>query len=164
MPRFWLGSTKTTPNRSSDISMLQSPAFEHFVEAQEPLWEQVVKELRAGRKTSHWMWFIFPQHVDLGRSQMARRFGLASIGEAKAYLQHPVLGPRLIEAAELVLAIKERTAFGVFGSPDDLKLRSSMTLFQAAEPQPSVFEKVLTQYFSSQRDARTLELIGWDKG
>jgi len=139
--------------------MAHPPDLEHFVAAQEPVWEQVLQELKAGRKASHWMWFIFPQHVELGRSQMARRFGLASLAEAQAYLAHPVLGPRLREAAELVNAVKGKTAFEIFGSPDDLKLRSSMTLFHAAGPAVPVFGQVLTKYFGGRPDGRTLELL-----
>jgi len=139
--------------------MTHPPDLEHFVAAQEPVWEQVLQELKAGRKVSHWMWFIFPQHVELGRSQMARRFGLASLGEAQAYLAHPVLGPRLREAAELVQAVKGKTAFEIFSSPDDMKLRSSMTLFHAVDAATPVFGQVLTKYFGGRPDERTLELL-----
>jgi uncharacterized protein (DUF1810 family) len=140
--------------------MSQSQGLERFVEAQAPVWTDVLAELRAGRKTSHWMWFVFPQHVDLGRSQMARRFGLASRSKAKAYLAHDVLGPRLIECSQLVHDTKSRTAFEIFGSTDNLKLRSSMTLFQAAAPEQPVFEQVLVKFFGGQGDVRTLELLG----
>ena len=134
-------------------------AFAHFVEAQEPVWAQVRDELRAGHKTSHWMWFVFPQHVALGRSGMARRFGLASRNEAQAYAAHPLLGPRLLQATGLVLAVQGRSAHAIFGSPDDLKLRSSMTLFQAAVPQQPGFAAVLARYYGGQPDAQTLALL-----
>ena len=131
----------------------------HFVAAQAPVWPQVQAELRAGRKTSHWMWFIFPQHVALGQSQMARRFGLASLAQAQAYAAHPVLGPRLLHATALVLAVPGRSAHDIFGSPDDLKLRSSMTLFQAAAPEQAVFGQVLDRYYGGQADEKTLALL-----
>ncbi|MFT3718465.1 DUF1810 domain-containing protein [Pseudorhodoferax sp.] len=134
--------------------------FHHFVQAQAPVWPQVLAELRAGRKTSHWMWFVFPQHVALGRSAMARRFGLASREEAAAYLAHPLLGPRLVEAAALVLqAAQDRSAHDIFGAPDDLKLRSCMTLFQAAAPAEPVFGQVLARCYGGQADAATLALL-----
>jgi uncharacterized protein (DUF1810 family) len=133
--------------------------FQYFVDAQSPLWEQVLQELKAGRKESHWMWFIFPQHVELGRSQMSRRFGLASLAEAQAYLAHPILGPRLREASELVHSVKGKTAFEIFSSPDDMKLRSSMTLFDAADASTPEFGQVLAKYFGGHADERTLELL-----
>lgn len=133
--------------------------FAHFTEAQAAVWPQVCAELQAGRKTSHWMWFVFPQHVALGRSSMARRFGLASLAEARGYAAHPVLGPRLLEATGLVLAVQGRSAHDVFGSPDDLKLRSCMTLFEAAAPQHVVFRAVLDRYYGGEADAATLALL-----
>ena len=133
--------------------------FAHFVQAQEPVWAQVCAELRAGHKSSHWMWFVFPQHVALGRSSMARRFGLASLAEAQAYAAHPVLGPRLTEATRLVLGVQGRSAHAIFGSPDDLKLRSCMTLFQAAVPEQPEFGEVLARYYGGQPDTQTLALL-----
>jgi uncharacterized protein (DUF1810 family) len=133
--------------------------FAHFVQAQEPVWAQVCAELRAGHKSSHWMWFVFPQHVALGRSSMARRFGLASLAEAQAYAAHPVLGPRLTEAIRLVLGVQGRSAHAIFGSPDDLKLRSCMTLFQAAAPEQPEFGEVLARYYGGQPDTQTLALL-----
>lgn len=133
--------------------------FTHFLQAQEPVWAQVCAELQAGHKTSHWMWFIFPQHVALGRSSMARRFGLASLAEAQAYAAHPVLGPRLLQASGLVLAVQGRSAQAIFGTPDDLKLRSCMTLFQAAVPQQPEFGAVLARYYGGQPDMQTLALL-----
>ena len=139
--------------------MAHPPDLEHFVAAQEHVWEQVLQELKAGRKETHWMWFIFPQHVELGRSQMARRFGLASLAEAQAYLAHPTLGLRLREASELVNAVKGKTAFEIFSSPDDMKLRSSVTLFHVADGGVPVFGEVLTKYFAGRVDERTVELL-----
>jgi uncharacterized protein (DUF1810 family) len=133
--------------------------FAHFVQAQEPVWAQVCAELRAGHKSSHWMWFVFPQHVALGRSSMARRFGLAALAEAQAYAAHPVLGPRLLDVTRLVLAVQGRSAHAIFGSPDDLKLRSCMTLFQAAVPLQPEFGAVLARYYGGQPDMQTLALL-----
>lgn len=133
--------------------------FAHFLDAQEPVWLQVCAELQAGHKTSHWMWFVFPQHVALGRSSMARRFGLASLAQAQAYAAHPVLGTRLLQATGLVLAVQGRSAHAIFGTPDDLKLRSCMTLFQAAVPVQAEFGAVLARYYGGQPDAQTLALL-----
>ncbi|WP_326541797.1 DUF1810 domain-containing protein [Pseudorhodoferax sp.] len=134
-------------------------AFAHFVDAQAPVWAQVQAELHAGRKTSHWMWFVFPQHVALGRSTMARRFGLASLAQAQAYAAHPVLGTRLRQATALVLAVQGRSAHAIFGSPDDLKLRSCMTLFQAAVPDEPLFGQVLARHYGGVPDPATLALL-----
>lgn len=136
-----------------------SPDLTHFLDAQAPVWPQVQAELRAGRKTSHWMWFIFPQHVALGRSSMARHFGLASLDAARAYAAHPVLGARLREATALVLAVPGGSAYAIFGSPDDLKLRSCMTLFQAAVPDEPLFGQLLQRYYGGVPDAATLALL-----
>jgi uncharacterized protein (DUF1810 family) len=130
-----------------------------FVQAQEPVYEQVLAELRDGHKRSHWMWFIFPQLAGLGHSAMARHFAIASLQEAQAYLAHPVLGARLRECARLVLAVQERSVHGIFGSPDDLKFRSSMTLFSRAGPAEPVFEQCLLKYFGGQGDPQTLALL-----
>ena len=133
--------------------------LQHFVAAQDPLYADVLAELRAGRKRTHWMWFVFPQHVALGRSAVAARYGLTSKAEAAAYWEHAVLGARLDECCRLVLAAEQRTANQIFGSPDDLKLRSSMTLFAATLPQQPVFQQVLQRYYGSEHDARTLALL-----
>jgi uncharacterized protein (DUF1810 family) len=134
--------------------------LERFVAAQEGVYPAVVAELRAGRKTGHWMWFVFPQVAGLGSSSTARAYAVSGLDEARAYLAHPVLGPRLREAAELAAAVQGRTASEVFGYPDDLKLRSSMTLFARAAPQDPVFTAVLDRYFGGDPDPRTLELLG----
>lgn len=131
-----------------------------FVTAQEPVYDAVVRELAAGRKSSHWMWFIFPQLRGLGRSSTATFYGIASAAEALAYWRHPLLGARLLECCSVLLRIKGKTALEVLGSPDDMKLRSSMTLFERAAPDATVFAQVLELYFDGQRDSRTLELVG----
>jgi uncharacterized protein (DUF1810 family) len=131
-----------------------------FVQAQETSYSQALSELQRGRKSSHWMWFIFPQHDGLGSSAMAKRYAIRSLEEAEAYLHHPVLGPRLLECAQAVLAVDGRSAFEVFGSPDDMKLRSSATLFACASPAGSVFERLLDKYFRGERDERTAQLLG----
>jgi uncharacterized protein (DUF1810 family) len=133
--------------------------LERFVAAQEPVWDRVRAELARGRKASHWMWFVFPQLAGLGSSSTARAYAVSGLDEAQAYLAHPVLGPRLREAAELAAAVEARTASEVFGYPDDLKLRSSMTLFARAAPQDPVFTAVLDRYFGGDPDPRTLELL-----
>ncbi len=133
--------------------------FEHFVQAQDRTYAHVLSELEAGRKHSHWMWFIFPQLTALGRSETAKRFGIADLGEARAYLAHPVLGPRLIECSEAVLRIKGRSAQDIFRSPDDIKLRSSMTLFGRASGGEGPFRAVLEQYYGAEEDPATLKLL-----
>jgi uncharacterized protein (DUF1810 family) len=130
--------------------------LERFVKAQAGVYEQVVSELRAGRKRSHWMWFVFPQLAGLGYSAMAQRYAVSSLGEARAYLEHPVLGARLRECSALVLAVPGKTAHEIFGSPDDLKFHSSMTLFHRAAPAEPVFGECLRTYFAGREDALTL--------
>ena len=133
--------------------------LERFVTAQNPVWDQVQAELRRGRKSSHWMWFVFPQLAGLGSSPTARAYALSGLDEARAYLAHPVLGPRLREAAQLAVAVPGRTASEVFCYPDDLKLRSSMTLFARAAPDDAVFADVLDRYFDGAPDPRTVDLL-----
>ncbi|OEO30341.1 calpastatin [Devosia insulae DS-56] len=134
--------------------------FEHFVTAQEPVYAQVLAELRAGRKQTHWMWFIFPQLRALGRSATALRFGIADLEEARAYLAHPLLGARLVECAGIVGGIAGKSAHEIFGSPDDVKLRSSMTLFAHAAEDAAPFRRVLERYYDGVEDAVTVGLIG----
>lgn len=136
------------------------PGLERFVDAQTAVYDQVRSELTAGRKSSHWMWFVFPQLRGLGRSSIAQLYGIADLSEAQALLGHPVLGPRLVECARLVLAVRGRTVHQIFGWPDDLKLRSCMTLFELAAPEESVFGEVLDRYYGGVRDQATLDLIG----
>lgn len=131
-----------------------------FVAAQDAVYDRVRQELAAGRKRSHWMWFIFPQLAGLGHSGMARRYALASREEARRYWEHPVLGPRLKECTQLVLECGEKDAHRIFGSPDDLKFRSSMTLFALAVPEEPLFQTALEQFYGGQPDPRTLDLLG----
>jgi uncharacterized protein (DUF1810 family) len=133
--------------------------LQRFVDAQNPVFEQVCSELRAGRKTSHWMWFIFPQITGLGHSVTAKQFSISSREEAQAYLRHPVLGVRLRICAQLVNAVEGRSANQIFGYPDDLKFRSSMTLFAKAAPEEPVFEEALRKYYEGEEDPFTLQRV-----
>jgi uncharacterized protein (DUF1810 family) len=130
-----------------------------FVTAQEDAYDDAIDELRRGRKRSHWMWFVFPQVAGLGSSYAAQRFAISSLDEARAYLQHPVLGPRLHECAEAMLGNTEVTARQVLGDIDAMKLRSSMTLFQLAAPQESVFARVIDRFFEGAPDAETIRRL-----
>jgi len=130
-----------------------------FLQAQEGVYADALAELRAGRKTSHWMWFVFPQIDGLGRSQTARFFAVKSLAEARAYLAHPVLGKRLRQCTAAVLGVAGRTASEIFGSPDDIKFRSSMTLFERAAPDCDLFPDALDRFFEGRRDRLTLELL-----
>ncbi|AZH25672.1 DUF1810 domain-containing protein [Haloplanus aerogenes] len=134
--------------------------LERFVEAQDPVIDEVKRELRSGRKRTHWMWFVFPQMAGLGRSEMSRRYAISSRDEAEAYLRHAILGPRLRDCTEIVNAVDGRSATEIFGSPDDLKFRSSMTLFDAVADDPTPFSTALQQYYDGDPDPKTLELLG----
>jgi uncharacterized protein (DUF1810 family) len=136
--------------------------LERFVVAQAPVYERVRAELAAGAKASHWMWFIFPQLRGLGRSAMAEHFGLVGRAEAEAYLAHPVLGVRLRECTRLVLDVRNRTVHEIFGSPDDLKFRSSMTLFATVAPEEPQFRQALDRSFGSRPDTLTEQMLGGD--
>jgi uncharacterized protein (DUF1810 family) len=134
--------------------------LDRFVAAQDSVYEGVIGELRRGRKTGHWMWFIFPQLSGLGRSEMSRYYAIASLHEGRAYLEHPVLGARLRECANAVLALPAgRSAEDIFGSVDAVKLRSSMTLFQRAAPDDPLFRQVLERFFHSVPDEATDALL-----
>ena len=135
------------------------PVLDRFLQAQEPVWPRVLAELRAGQKRTHWMWFVFPQIKGLGHSDMALRYAIQSLAEAQAYLAHPVLAARLRECCQILLGLEASSALAVFGTPDDLKLRSCMTLFAEASAPGSVFDAVLQKYFGGQKDERTLELL-----
>ena len=130
-----------------------------FLDAQHESYAIALGEIRGGRKQSHWMWFIFPQIDGLGSSPTARHYAIKSRDEAAAYLRHPLLGARLLECAQAALSVHRRSARDIFGSPDDLKLRSSATLFAAVAPKRSVFERLLERYFKGQPDQRTLDLL-----
>jgi uncharacterized protein (DUF1810 family) len=134
--------------------------LDRFVMAQEPIIDRVRGELKRGRKESHWMWFVFPQIAGLGRSDMARHYALASLDEASAYLGHEVLGPRLLECTRLVNAIAGRSAHQIFGSPDDMKFRSSMTLFAHVPGANPDFSAALARYFGGVEDDATLSRLG----
>ena len=133
--------------------------LERFVSAQRPVYGTVLAELRAGRKRTHWMWFVFPQVLGLGHSATSTHYAIRSLEEARRYLDHPVLGARLVECVEAILAVEGRSASHIFGYPDDLKLGSSMTLFAEAAGPDSVFARVLGKYFDGRRDSQTLELL-----
>ena len=135
-----------------------SDAFDldRFVRAQDPVLDQVRRELGEGRKRSHWMWFVFPQLRGLGRSPTAQHYGIGSLAEAQAYLAHPVLGPRLVECTEMVNKVEGRSVHQIFGGPDDLKFHSSMTLFAAA-PEAPVFREALGKHFAGALDAPPVE-------
>ena len=139
--------------------MTDELALQRFVDAQAPVYDTVVEELRAGQKRTHFMWFIFPQLAGLGHSAMAERYAITSRAEAVAYLAHALLGPRLRECSALVAATPGRSVAEIFGSPDDLKLRSSMTLFSRAAPDEPVFAACLQAHFDGQPDPRTLALL-----
>ena len=133
--------------------------LERFVQAQQPVYKRVLAELQAGKKMSHWMWFVFPQIRGLGRSPVSIEFAIASSEEAIAYLQHPVLGPRLKECTQLVLEVNGGSATDIFGTPDDLKFRSCMTLFAQVSPENNVFERALQKYFNGVLDQLTIERL-----
>jgi uncharacterized protein (DUF1810 family) len=133
-------------------------SLDRFVDAQRDVHADALAEIKAGRKRSHWMWFVFPQIAGLGSSPTARRYAVSGPEEAKAYLDHPVLGPRLTEISRALLAVEGRSAEQIFGYPDDLKLRSSMTLFARVAEDPAVFEAVLERYYDGP-DPRTLDLL-----
>ncbi|HEU0222118.1 MAG TPA: DUF1810 domain-containing protein [Paracoccaceae bacterium] len=140
---------------------MEMAEFAHFLAAQSPVYATALAELRAGRKATHWMWFIFPQLQGLGASAMSRRFALGDLGEARAYLAHPVLGARLRECTAAVLDHRgQRTAHEIFSSPDDLKFRSSMTLFGLADPSEPLFRDALAHFYGGKPDPRTLALLG----
>ncbi|WP_367112036.1 DUF1810 domain-containing protein [uncultured Psychrobacter sp.] len=133
--------------------------FKNFIQAQNTVYPSVIKELTEGQKRTHWMWFIFPQVKGLGYSKTSRRFAIESLEQAKAYLQHEVLGARLIECAELLLLHPNKSALDIFGSPDNLKLQSSLTLFAFAAGNKCVFEQLLYQFFAGSYDIRTINML-----
>ncbi|QZZ18641.1 DUF1810 domain-containing protein [Leptothermofonsia sichuanensis E412] len=133
--------------------------LKRFLQAQETDYERALSEIRNGRKRSHWMWYIFPQFDGLGFSQTSKRYSIKSIAEAKAYLSHPVLGPRLIECIEATRSIEGRSAYEIFGSPDDMKLKSCATLFAYVSSPGSVFDRLLDRFFQGDRDRKTLSLL-----
>ncbi|MEY2417077.1 MAG: hypothetical protein QOH53_2411 [Ilumatobacteraceae bacterium] len=143
--------------RPADVSTLD---LERFISAQEPVYSTVVSELRNGTKASHWMWFIFPQIDGLGSSPTARHYAIRSLDEANAYLAHPVLGSRLIECTGLVNNVDGKSLREIFGSPDDMKFHSSVSLFSLIESRESAFERALNKYFNGELDERTVAILG----
>jgi uncharacterized protein (DUF1810 family) len=139
--------------------MHDSFQLDRYLTAQKGDFEHALAEIRAGHKRSHWMWYIFPQFAGLGFSPTSRLYAIRSLDEARAYLGHPVLGPRLIECAEAVLGVEGHSAHDIFGTPDDLKLRSSATLFASVTPAGSVFHRLLDKYFGGVPDDKTRRLI-----
>lgn len=130
-----------------------------FVRAQNTMYERALEEVRQGQKRSHWMWFIFPQLLGLGSSEMAREYGISGLDEARAYLEHPVLGKRIKEITQALMKHRNKKASEIFGYPDDLKLHSSLTLFKAASEAENIFENALETFFQGRRDNKTLELL-----
>lgn len=146
------------------MTSASSIEFGHFLEAQSRVYDRVVEELTSGHKSSHWMWFIFPQVGGLGHSAMAQRFAIASLDQARRYAHHFLLGRRLRQCTRLVLDVQGRNISDIFGFPDDLKFRSSMTLFATTAPEEPLFNSALKKYFAGQRDLRTLEILGLNDG
>ena len=135
-----------------------------FVGAQQADYERALVEITSGEKRSHWMWYIFPQLDGLAFSPTSKRYAIKSVDEARAYLEHPILGPRLLNCAEAALGVEGRSVSEIFGSPDDLKLKSCATLFSCVSPPGSVFDRLLEKYFGGARDGKTLELLGPETG
>ena len=133
--------------------------FNDFIQAQNAVYPSVIKELTEGHKRTHWMWFIFPQVKGLGHSTMAQRFAIESLEQAKEYLQHDVLGARLMECAELLLLHPDKSALDIFGSPDNLELQSSLTLFAFAAGNKCVFEQLLSQFYEGSYDINTIRML-----
>lgn len=139
--------------------MMAGNSLNRFIEAQQNVYPRVVKELQNGKKTSHWMWFIFPQIEGLGYSSTAKYYSIKTNSEAKEYLTHPVLGKRLVECCTILLKIESRSADDIFGYPDTLKLKSCMTFFNFVSPGQTVFAEVLKKYFSGEPDEQTLSIL-----
>ena len=135
--------------------------LDRFVQAQKGDYDKALAEIKSGRKRSHWMWYIFPQIDGLAFSSTSKRYSIKSADEARAYLDHPILGRRLLECTEAVICIEGRSAAEIFGSPDDLKLRSCATLFACIQPPGSVFDRLIGKYYRGTRDSKTLQLLGF---
>lgn len=138
--------------------------LERFIEPQEQDYEQALKEIRNGRKVSHWIWYIFPQLRGLGKSYMSDYYGIRDLDEAKAFLQDPYLGKHLQKISEVLLNLDNDNATQIMGRPDDMKLKSSMTLFACADPENAVFEKVLEKFYNGHKDGRTLKMLSKENG
>jgi uncharacterized protein (DUF1810 family) len=148
-------------NPADSLCLIPEDPFHlsRFLSAQEGIYQNVLVELRNGQKRTHWMWFIFPQISGLGHSETAKHYAIKSLEEARQYLAHPVLGARLLECAKTVFAIEGRTVSEIFGYPDDVKLRSCLTLFGSVAGPQSIFTKVLDKYFNGEKDGETLRLL-----
>ena len=144
---------------SSEHKVTDPFDLNRFIEAQEAVYDRALSELRNGRKETHWMWFIFPQIAGLGTSPMSHRYSIRSVAEARAYLDHPILGPRLIECGNAVLAVENRSATEILGKPDDMKMKSCATLFEYVSQSENIFTEILIKYYDRKRDSRTLDLI-----
>lgn len=140
--------------------MNNQPNLQRFLDAQKSSYQTALAEIKNGKKRSHWMWYIFPQAQGLGFSETSKFYAIKEASEAETYLQHPILGQRLIEISEVLLGLKTNNATQVFGSPDDLKLKSSMTLFAALDDTNPVFQAVLDKFFGGSKDQKTLSIIG----
>ena len=134
--------------------------LQRFLEAQAMNYDDALAELKAGEKRSHWMWYVFPQYKGLGMSRMSQEYAIRSLDEARAYLEHPILGDRLLECSETVLSIDDYSAFDILGSPDDMKLRSCATLFAVVSPPDSLFMQILDRFYQGEKDRQTLDLLG----
>ncbi len=150
----------SSDSHSTDDQTDDKYNLNRFLRAQKDDYEQALSEIRSGQKRTHWMWYIFPQLAGLAFSSTAQHYSIKSIEEARAYLAHPVLGPRLLECAEAVVSVEGRSAKQIFGSPDDLKLASCATLFACVSSSGSVFECLLVKYYEGKRDGKTLQLLG----
>ncbi|HVG12333.1 MAG TPA: DUF1810 domain-containing protein [Flavisolibacter sp.] len=139
--------------------MEQATNLDRFIKAQENVYKDALSEIKGGRKRSHWMWYIFPQIAGLGFSETSMYYGIKNLSEAEAYARHPVLGSRLVEICTALLGLAENNANRIFGSPDDMKLKSSMTLFSSLSNGDPVFEQVLNKFYNGSKDQRTLELL-----
>jgi uncharacterized protein (DUF1810 family) len=151
-------------NPSDSASKDDPYNLSRFLRAQEDVYAQALSEIRGGQKRTHWMWYIFPQLDGLALSPTSKQYSIKSVEEAKAYLAHPVLGPRLRECAEAAVGVEGRSATAIFGSPDDLKLRSCATLFACVSPPGSVFDRLLERFYGGARDDKTLRLLGLGPG
>lgn len=140
--------------------MADQTDLQRFLTAQERNYTDALQEIKRGHKTTHWMWYVFPQVAGLGLSETAKFYAVKDVAEATAYLQHPVLGKRLVEISEAMLQLPGNDPYKILGSPDDIKLQSSMTLFGALPDAPPVFQQVLEKYYGGKKDGRTLEIIG----
>lgn len=158
-----IGQKKASMTAPTHLHTADDPYdLNRFLRAQEDDYETALSEIRSGKKRSHWMWYVFPQIDGLAFSSTSKHYAIKSVGEAKAYLDHPILGPRLLECAEATISVEGRAVTAIFGSPDDMKLRSCATLFACVSSPGSVFDRLLGKYYQGSRDVQTLRLLGID--